>query len=120
MALVVAVGFLPQTALAAWATPQFWAPSPRAEAAAQVLALIPDGVVVETDTGLLNYLVDRTTVTYVGVPGNPVPDVLLLDRAAGWGSDPGSAAAYAEGQHPGVHYVDIADVGGYRLAQRMP
>jgi len=120
VALVVAVGFLPQTALAAWATPQFWAPSPRAEAAAQVLALIPDGVVVETDTGLLNYLVDRTTVTYVGVPGNPVPDVLLLDRAAGWGSDPGSAAAYAEGQHPGVHYVDIADVGGYRLAQRMP
>lgn len=118
VAVAVAVLLVPQSDLARMAEPGFWRESPREAQARAVLALIPDGASVETDTGLMNYVVDRGQVYYLGNDGNPPPDFLLVDAASGWSGSFGDVAEYAEARHPGTDYRVVFDARGYKLAER--
>jgi len=91
--------------------------APRAQAAHDTLAVIPDGAVVETDVGLMSYLVDRTDVYYLGNQ-NPVPDYLLIDRqAGGTPAEWGDVLQVAELLHPGVPFEVVHVQDGYEVAR---
>ena len=80
--------------------------------------MIPDDAVVETDIGLMSYLVDRTTVYYLGNP-NPVPEYLVVDLAGGglpaqWTS----VEVVAETLHPDATFTTIYTDGRYQVAER--
>ena len=105
--------------------PASYEPPPRADEAAAVLALIPDGTSIATDAGLITQLVTHHTVYWAGgLPGGVVPDYLLVDPQGGWGVDPGDPARLAETYYPGTSFTTIydetasGDPQGYRLAKR--
>ncbi len=119
VAATVAVMLAPQLALHQLTHAEFYQASPRAAEAAAVLEQVPDDVVVETDVGLMSYLVDERSVYFVGAAGNPAPDYLLIDeQGGGWNPAPEDAALYAEQLHPGVDYRLVHDQGGFQLAER--
>ena len=89
-----------------------------AAGADEALEMIPDDAVVETDIGLMSYLVDRTTVYYLGNP-NPVPEYLVVDLAGGglpaqWSS----VEVVAETLHPDATFTTIYTDGRYQVAER--
>ena len=89
----------------------------RAAAATAALDAVPDGALVESDIGLMNYLVERTDVYWLGNQ-NPLPDYLVIDLAAG--GLPGewrSAQVVAKALHPGVRFTTIYSAGGYEVAR---
>jgi uncharacterized membrane protein len=120
VAVAVAVMLVPQLDIARLGRPSdLWAPSTRAAQSQEVLDLIPDGATVESDIGLMSYLVDRTDVYYVGNEGNPAPDYLLIDQyGGGWNPAPTDAAQYAQDRFPGTTYQLVYGAGGYQLAER--
>ncbi|HLV04094.1 MAG TPA: DUF2079 domain-containing protein [Actinomycetaceae bacterium] len=116
LAVVLAAPGLPVAGLLSAET---WRPAPRAEAAREVLATVPEGAVVASDIALLAYLVPTTTALWSGTPDNPVADYYVVDRQnATWGGNPpDDAAAYAEGKHPGTRYELVLDRDGYQVAR---
>ncbi|TFD65920.1 DUF2079 domain-containing protein [Cryobacterium sp. Hh38] len=89
----------------------------RAASAQAALSVVPDGARVESDIGLMNYLVERTDVYWLGNQ-NPLPDYLVIDRQTG--GLPGewtSAQVVAEALHPGVGFTTIYSGGGYEVAR---
>jgi uncharacterized membrane protein len=121
-AAVVAVGFtaamLVSSPLASLADPDTYDPPARADAAQQVLDLIPEGASVDTDIGLMTHLATDHDVTWIGTPDNATPDWVLLDVGSGFGSPP-DAVEYAEVRYD-VPYSMVEDVDGYQLARRTP
>lgn len=118
VATTVAMMLLPQLPLAVLFAPDRWAPPDRAAAAADILASIPVGASVETDIGLMSYVVDNHDVYWIGNT-NPPPDCMLIDRAAGgtpgeWGDVLGVARRL----HETVDYTIIKEAGDYELACR--
>ena len=120
VAVAVAVMFVPHTDLVRLTRPDdLWAQSTRAPDARAVLAAVPDGASVETDIGLMSYLVDRTDVFYIGNDGNPAPDYVLIDQyGGGWNPAPADIAQYAQERHPGSTFQVVVDAGGFTLVQR--
>lgn len=121
VAVAVTVGALvaPQTPFGRLGTPAFWAPNPRVPAAHGALAAVPAGASVETDVGLMNYLVDHHDVYWMGNEGNPAADYLVFDSA--WVGVPGTPAAvlaWAHEHHPGAVYQVTYAEGGYLVARR--
>ncbi|MBO0900863.1 DUF2079 domain-containing protein [Cellulomonas sp. zg-ZUI22] len=115
--LTACLMLLPQLPLWQLTNPGLHFGAPRAQAARDTLATIPDGAVVETDVGLMSYLVDRTDVYYLG-NRNPVPDYLLVDRQSGgvpqeWGD----VLQVAEILHPGVPFEVVHVQDGYEVAR---
>lgn len=89
----------------------------RTQAARATLAAVPDGAVVETDVGLMSYLVDRTDVYYLGNQ-NPVPEYLLIDRySGGTPAEWGDVLQVAQLLHPGVPFEVVHVQDGYELAR---
>lgn len=118
IAVTTAIMLLPTLPFWVLLTPTSWDSPDRAEAAAAVLEAVPDGSSVETDIGLMSYLVDDHDVYWLG-NSNPTPDCILIDRIAG--GTPGewsSAGDAATRLHPGVVYRTIAKQSGYELACR--
>ncbi len=116
VSVTVAMMLLPQLPLAALLAPGGWAPPDRAEAAATILASIPDGASVETDIGLMSYLVDDHDVYWIGNT-NPATDCILIDRAAGGTPDEwGDVLSVAHRLHETVDYTIIEKTGDYELA----
>ncbi|MGZ4602131.1 MAG: DUF2079 domain-containing protein [Kineosporiaceae bacterium] len=100
--------------------PSFYRPAAWNADAEQVLALIPSGSSVESDAGLITYLAARDDVYWMGRPGNPAPDYLLVDaRNGGWSTPPPDVVAYAEQLHPGARYVTIFARDDYELVERV-
>ncbi len=98
--------------------PATYQPSPRAQAAEQILSKIPDGATVETDLGLLAQLTHRTRVFFVGMAAPVVPQFVLISHTdESQARDP---AAYAESLHPGKTYVLVLAEDGYTLVRRVP
>ncbi|WP_104090445.1 DUF2079 domain-containing protein [Cryobacterium sp. N19] len=90
----------------------------RAAAATAALRVVPDGALVESDIGLMNYLVERTDVYWLGNK-NPLPDYLVIDLAAGGlPAEWTSAQVVGEALHPGVEFTTIYAAGGYEVARR--
>ena len=91
----------------------------RPQAAAELVSLVRPGSVVEADISLMNQLVDRADVYFLGNQGNPVPDYLVIDnRAGGWSSHV-DAVQYATGRHEGTRWRPVFDQGDYQLAERV-
>ena len=120
VAVAVAAMLVPQLDVARLGRPDdLWAESDRAVAARGLLDTIPEGSTVETDIGLMSYLVDRNDVFYVGNPDNPEPDYLVIDQyGGGWNPAPSDIAQYAADRHPGTTWQLVYDAGGYQLAHR--
>ncbi|WP_104081830.1 DUF2079 domain-containing protein [Cryobacterium sp. Y11] len=92
----------------------------RTAAATAALSGVPDGAVVESDIGLMNYLVERTDVYWLGNQ-NPLPDYLVIDLlAGGLPSEWSSAQVVAEALHPGARFTTIYSAGGYEVARADP
>lgn len=116
IAVTAATVLLPTLPLWSLLTPSAWEPADRAEAATTILDTIPAGSSVETDIGLMSYLVDDYDVYWLGNT-NPTPDCILIDRiAGGTPNEWGSALDVAARLHPGAIYRAIAKQSGYELA----
>lgn len=101
------------TDLKAWATPG------RADAAAGVLAAVPAGASVETDIGLMNYLVDDHDVYWIG-DTKTAPGCILIDRIdGGTPGEWGNVIDVAKRLHPSTNYSITHEVDGYELACRL-
>lgn len=91
----------------------------RAAAASEALNAVPDDAVVESDIGLMNYLVDRTQVYWVG-NDNPTPDYIVIDLYGGGLPGEWTSAADVQAQlHPGVAFRTVYSGGGYEVAERV-
>ncbi len=117
--LTATLVLLPQWPLWQLTNPGLHFAAPREQAARATLATIPDGAVVETDVGLMSYLVDRTDVYYLGNT-NPVPEYLLIDRVSGgtpqeWGD----VLQVAQLLHPGVPFEVVHVQDGYEVARSL-
>ncbi|WP_104192847.1 DUF2079 domain-containing protein [Cryobacterium sp. Y82] len=89
----------------------------RAIAATAALRIVPDGARVESDIGLMNYLVERTDVFWLGNQ-NPLPDYLVIDHVAGGlPAEWTSAQVVGAALHPGVAFTTIYSAGGYEVAR---
>lgn len=72
IAVTAATVLLPTLPLWSLLTPNSWDPPERADAATTILDAIPGGASVETDIGLMSYLVDDHDVYWLG-NSNPTP-----------------------------------------------
>ena len=94
--------------------------SSRAAAAQQVMDTIPEGASVETDLGLLAYLVPRAEVSWVGTAGVSPEYVVIDEQSSAWGGNaPMDAAQWISSQvTDGSTYTNVLTVDGYQVAKR--
>ena len=114
--LIVCAVMVPLLPLWSVVGPGAWTPPPRAEAAREALAAVPDGASVESDLGLMNFLLDDHVVTWIG-SDNPPADCIMIDRHGGntpeeWGDVIGVAGVLS----PGIAYQVVYVRDGYELA----
>lgn len=89
----------------------------RAAAATAALEVVPTDSRVESDIGLMNYLVERTDVYWVGNE-NPLPDYLVIDlQAGGLPGEWNSAQVVGRSLHPDATFTTIYSAGGYEVAR---
>lgn len=94
--------------------------SPRMSAAEEVIAAVPEGVSVETDTTLLARLVPRREVYWVGTTQameEPPQYVVIDDRSYAWGGASVDAQSWADTAHPGRTYETVYSKQGFRVAR---
>ncbi|WP_103062484.1 DUF2079 domain-containing protein [Actinomyces qiguomingii] len=119
----LAIGLTTARDLPLWELRQsdYGAASPRAATAARIMELIPDGASVETDLGLLAYLVPDHTVYWVGT-GDVDTDYVVIDsHSTAWGGNPpADAAQWATAQSTtGAVYEPVLNTDGYQVARRV-
>nr|WP_257210413.1 DUF2079 domain-containing protein [Actinomyces ruminis] len=119
--LAAGVGTVRDLPLWSLTQPGFGTASERAPAAAAVIDAIPDGASVETDLGLLAYLVPDHTVYWVGTSQVDTDYVVVDSQSSAWGGNPPTdAASWATSQsHTGAVYELVLDTGGYQVARRI-
>jgi uncharacterized membrane protein len=123
VAVPVTVAFalvlLPQQPLAELIRPASYGPAPSGAVAA--MKAIPDGATVASDLTYLAYLSSRTTVYWLGNPGNPATDYVILDRNSGsWGGNPPSdVVSFAEHGSAGKSYRLVYSRDGHEVAKRV-
>ncbi len=116
VAVTVSVMLLPTLPLWTLLAPSAWQQPARADAATAVLDAVPAGASVETDIGLMSYLVGGHPVFWIG-NSNPPPTCVVIDRVAGGlPADWGGAVDVATRLHPGGRYVSLLCEEGYELA----
>lgn len=94
--------------------------SERAYTAQKVIDLIEPGSTVETDLGLLAYLVPTTTVYWTGTSDISADYVVIDSQSTAWGGNPpADAAAWAMERSPGTTYRLVLSDQGYQVAQRV-
>jgi len=101
--------------------PGYGAAPARAQAAARVMDTIPDGATVETDLGLLAYLVPEHTVYWVGTADVDTDYVVVDSHSSAWGGNPPTdAASWATARsRTGATYELVLDTDGYQVARRI-
>lgn len=118
VAVTAAVVLQPGLPLRTILSPAAWAVPERAEAAGAVLSQVPADASVETDIGLMSYLVADHEVFWLGNP-NPAPRCILIDRlAGGTPAEWGDVLDVARRLHPAQAYALSHSGGGYELACR--
>lgn len=116
--VVVAAMLIPQLSLGKLADPGANFPIGRSAAADGALSAVPSGASVESDIGLMSYLVDRTTVYWIG-NANPVPDYLAIDlRGGGLPQEWNSIETVEQQLHPGASFRTVYSRDGYEVARR--
>ena len=119
LVIVAAMALWPQLPLARLADAEKNFPMQRSDSAEAALASVPSGSVAESDTGLLAYLVVRTTAYWLGNE-NPTPDYLVVDlNSGGLPEDCHSVGEVAARLHPGVPFQTIYSRDGYEVAKRI-
>ena len=109
-ALLVALAVGTQLPVAQLASPEAWRPDPRADAKTAAVAEIPAGASVATDLSLMNALVSRADVHWIGNGQDPDPQYVVLDRSSEtWGSTPPEDVAAYAGQVYGARYTVVSD-----------
>jgi uncharacterized membrane protein len=93
-----------------------WETTSREVAAKAVLDTVPRGVRVDTDIGLIIHLVTGREATFIGTPGNAVPDWVVLDSTIS--ADEPSAAAYAHRRY-GDRFEPVLESGPFDVAKRV-
>lgn len=118
MALAVTIALFNQMPLWSLRDPDSWTLGPRQEAAAAALSAIPKGSIVESDVSLMNQLVDRADVYYIGQAGNPVPDYLVIDTVGGGWNTKVDGVGYGPQIHPQTRWETVFDAEGYQVVKR--
>jgi uncharacterized membrane protein len=96
--------------------PEAWETRSREVAARAVLETVPRQVRVDSDIGLIIHLVTGRQVTFIGTPGNAVPDWVVLDKTIS--PDEPSAAEYADRRY-GHRYERVLQSGPFDVARRV-
>ena len=99
-----------------------WGREPsRAQAARQVIETIPPGATVETDLGLLAYLVPSAQVYWVGSSSVDTDYVVIDARSSAWGGNPPTDAARwaMSTSQSGAVYELVLSINGYQVARRV-
>ncbi|MDQ0744926.1 putative membrane protein [Clavibacter sp. B3I6] len=117
---VAAIALGMRSPMAELAGPTLWQPAPRAAEAQEALDLVPAGASVLSDIGLMSYLVDDHEVFWLGNPGNPAPQYVVIDTLGG-GLGPGAldAVRYGEATQAGTTYEMVYADAGYQVARRV-
>lgn len=116
IAITAAAVLLPTLPLWSLLTPEAWNPPDRAADAETILGTIPQGATVETDIGLMSYVVSDHDTYWLG-NDNPAPECILIDRiSGGTPQEWGDVEEVAERLHPEHTYHIIARLNGYELA----
>jgi uncharacterized membrane protein len=115
-----AVGMTPQLPLGELGQPSTYALPSNYRQSEAAMALVPDNATVSSDLTFMAYLAPRTTVYWIGNPGNPPTDYVLLNQNSGaWGANPpADVASYAEQAMPGATYKTIYSSDGIQVAKR--
>lgn len=120
IAITVAVMLMPTLPLRVLTDPGSWATPPRAASAQAALAAIPTGARVETDLGLMTYLVDDHLISWIGGT-SVIPDCIAIDtQGGGTPAEWGDVVAVAERLHPSAHFTRVFAGDGYDVACRRP
>ncbi|WP_435080368.1 DUF2079 domain-containing protein [Clavibacter michiganensis] len=99
--------------------PAIWQPAPRAAQAQAALDQVPAGASVLSDIGLMSYLVDDHEVYWLGNPGNPAPQYVVIDSlGGGLGQGALNADQYGEATQAGTTYEIVYADAGYQVARR--
>lgn len=115
--LLISVALTSQYAFGMMLAPAKNFPLTTVAPAEAALAAVPDGVTVETDISLMNYLPDRTEVYWLG-NNNPAPQYVLIDLTWLPESSPTTAAEQAQERHPGTRYEMVFANARYQVAER--
>jgi uncharacterized membrane protein len=100
--------------------PAIWQPAPRAAQAQAALDQVPAGASVLSDIGLMSYLVDDHEVFWLGNPGNPAPQYVVIDTVGGGlGQGALNADQYGEATQAGTAYEIVYADAGYQVARRI-
>ncbi|QGV80222.1 DUF2079 domain-containing protein [Streptomyces ficellus] len=114
-AAAAALALTPSLPLAALTESATYRKPPRAVAAEELLARVPDGATVEANVGPISRLAGRCRVMWVGGTRDVTPDWIALDNASGWVRDP---YTYARQLHPDARYRVSGEAGGFLLLER--
>lgn len=118
--LTFAVAISNQLPLWELTKPQTWEfDTPRQHAAAALIERVPEGAVVESDSSLMNHLVDDHDVYFIGQQGNPAPDYLVVDNLNGGWNTRVNGAEYGAQIHPGTRWEIVYDEENYQLTRRI-
>ncbi|MEO6943454.1 MAG: DUF2079 domain-containing protein [Lacisediminihabitans sp.] len=119
MTVAFALVLLPQQPLAELVRPDSYAAAPSGAVAA--MKVIPRDATVDSDLTYLAYLASRTMVYWLGNPGNPATDYVILDRNSGsWGGNPPQdVVSFAETSFTGTNYRLVYAQDGYEVAKRV-
>jgi uncharacterized membrane protein len=116
--VVVGLMLLQQFPLNQLIKPETYTIPTRALAARQAASYIPDGAVVESDNGLLPYIVQRTRTLFNGATGGIAPDFVVFDAAWGWAPSPAASVTWAQEQHPQDHYQIVYSADTFTVLRR--
>ena len=112
----VTAGMLADSPAREYLRPAAWETESREVAARAVLETVPRHARVDSDIGLLIHLVTGRDVTFIGTPGNAVPDWVVLDETIS--PDQLSAADYA-GRRYGQRFEGVLESGPFDVAKRV-
>jgi uncharacterized membrane protein len=117
---VAAVALFFRSPMAELTKPAIWQPAPRAAQAQAALDQVPAGASVLSDIGLMSYLVDDHEVFWLGNPGNPAPQYVVIDTVGGGlGQGALNADQYGEATQAGTAYEIVYADAGYQVARRI-
>ena len=106
----VSVVLLVGSPLSELVDPETYRDTPRAAAAREAIALLPEDASVETDIALLSHVVTDHQAYWTGTIGGVTPEYVLFDTRAGIGS-PIEPTTWAENVHGGSWTTVYADQG---------
>jgi hypothetical protein len=116
--VVVGLMLLQQFPLNQLIKPETYTVPTRALAARQAASYIPDDAVVESDNGILPYIVQRTRALFNGATAGIAPDFVVFDAAWGWAPSPQASVTWAEQQHPPHKYEIVYSADTFTVLQR--